>query len=229
MARTSRKTQAPPTPPANVTDIDDAFSRVMARACQAAADKIQDDALNQLSVGWERGNQTQFHETQRASRDDFGLVGEVHLKPIPEGRWKVFYNRATATYRLEEIEAKPVAEIMPTPAPKPDLKPVAKPRQPAAPKPTTKPEPKPVAKSASATKPQPKLVAAQEPEAKPKTALASKPAPAPKQEVKPKPAPAPKLQPKPASTPKTATRTKPEAKPQPAPAPTPARKRSAAK
>ncbi len=151
MARTTRKTQASPTPPANITDIDDAFSRVMARACQAAADKIQDDALGQLSVGWEPGNQARFHETQRASRDDFGLVGEVHLKPIPEGRWKVFYNRATATYRLEEIELKPVAK--PAPAPKP----AAKPKSALTPKLPTQPTPAstPATKVKSEAKPQP--------------------------------------------------------------------------
>lgn len=110
MARSARKTQTPPAP---VTDIEDAFSRVMARACLAAADQIQESSISQISVQWDRNTPDGFEKTLKTSRDDFGVVGEIHRKAIPEGRWKVFYNRQTATYRLEEVE--PAATPEPSP------------------------------------------------------------------------------------------------------------------
>jgi hypothetical protein len=112
MANTARKRNQPPTP---VAEIDDSFARVMARACLAAADQIQERSITQLSVQWERNSADGFERTLKSSRDDFGVVGEVHRKAIPERRWQVFYNRQTATYRLEEIDPEAVFESKPEP------------------------------------------------------------------------------------------------------------------
>jgi len=101
MAGKTRKREKPQEP---VVEIDDSFNRVMNRACLAAADQIQEKSISQISVEWERGSQADFEQSRRASRDDFGVVGEIHRKAIPERRWRVEYNRLTATYRLEEIE-----------------------------------------------------------------------------------------------------------------------------
>jgi hypothetical protein len=101
MASNTRKRQKTQEP---VIEIDDSFTRVMARACLAAADQIQEASISQLKVDWANGSQVEFEQSRRASRDDFGVVGEIHRKAIPERRWRVEYNRLTATYRLEEID-----------------------------------------------------------------------------------------------------------------------------
>jgi hypothetical protein len=127
--RKRRKTEEP------VVEIDDSFSRVMARACLAAADQIQESAISQISVDWERGTPTEFEQSRRASRDDFGVVGEIHRKAIPERRWRVEYNRLTATYRLEEIEEEPAAAVVETAPRRPRTEAAATPKQPSAPSP----------------------------------------------------------------------------------------------
>jgi hypothetical protein len=101
MVSKTRKREKPQEP---VVEIDDSFTRVMARACLAAADQIHEQAISQISVEWERGTPVDFEQSRKANRDDFGIVGEIHRKAIPERRWRVEYNRLTATYRLEEIE-----------------------------------------------------------------------------------------------------------------------------
>ncbi|CAN5520624.1 hypothetical protein BH09CHL1_BH09CHL1_13050 [soil metagenome] len=116
MASTTRKPKQPPAP---IAEIDDSFARVMARACLAAADQIQERSITQLSVQWERNSSEGFEQTLKSGRDDFGVVGEVHRKAIPERRWQVFYNRQTATYRLEEVEPEDVPEAKPEPAKRP--------------------------------------------------------------------------------------------------------------
>ncbi|MGH2547958.1 MAG: hypothetical protein ACRDHN_01090 [Thermomicrobiales bacterium] len=116
MANTTRKREKPPAP---VAEIDDSFARVMARACLAAADQIQERSITQLSVQWERNSADGFEQTLKSGRDDYGVVGEVHRKAIPERRWQVFYNRQTATYRLEEVDPDATPEPTPEPSAKP--------------------------------------------------------------------------------------------------------------
>jgi hypothetical protein len=116
MASNTRKRQKAQEP---VVEIDDSFNRVMARACLAAADQIQESSISQISVEWERGTPTEFEQSRRANRDDFGVVGEIHRKAIPEQRWRVEYNRLTATYRLEEIEEEPLKAAVEAPPRRP--------------------------------------------------------------------------------------------------------------